>query len=316
MPIVSARTEARHEGYFRREWASGGRAHARHGGRSPVLLPVVIDRHEPGACRGFREFLAVQWLRLRRANRHGARPLCRRILSGPPQEARLKEKRRPSRIRAPLRTRRRARVDGARRAPRPSALPPRFRVRSPVNGCASGHMCSAGWALCVASLQRFSRWVRILCNFWIASVVLSRAAVWIAPPIGITRMTKRSSRHRPGLPRNTHPGTFEDLGTPNAKQFPTADRTWSGHDAVFAIPFGAPRKILGGEAGPTPRSLSLCARLAKARRRAGRSWIRRNLSSKRVRARSRPRAAPPVDISWSHDGAVLPQAPAGLSGDP
>ena len=31
MPLISAQTEARHEGYFRREWRLGGREDSRHG---------------------------------------------------------------------------------------------------------------------------------------------------------------------------------------------------------------------------------------------------------------------------------------------
>ena len=64
VPIVSARTEARREGYFRIEWKlAAQRTHAIADG-TPFLVPVVIDATGEGAALVPEEFRHVQWTRL------------------------------------------------------------------------------------------------------------------------------------------------------------------------------------------------------------------------------------------------------------
>ncbi len=46
MPVISASTQAREEGYFRREWKLAVRSHARHGGREVVSRPGGDRRDE------------------------------------------------------------------------------------------------------------------------------------------------------------------------------------------------------------------------------------------------------------------------------
>src|ERR1700678_4414548 len=83
MPLVSAQTEARHEGYFRREWRLAGERSLDMADDYLFLLPVVIDGTAELRARVPEKFLSVQWLRL-----PGGRPtpaleaLCRRLLSG------------------------------------------------------------------------------------------------------------------------------------------------------------------------------------------------------------------------------------------
>src|SRR5580693_616079 len=99
MAIVSAQTEARHEGYFRREWRLAVERTLDMADDHLFLLPVVIDDTDQARARVPEKFLAVQWLRL-----PGGQPtpaleaLCRRILSGgapepQPQPAESKPKR-------------------------------------------------------------------------------------------------------------------------------------------------------------------------------------------------------------------------------
>ncbi|HTU03087.1 MAG TPA: toll/interleukin-1 receptor domain-containing protein, partial [Candidatus Sulfotelmatobacter sp.] len=64
MPIVSERTQARGEGYFRLEWKLAvERTHLMAEG-VPFLAPVVVDATPEGAAVAPAEFLRVQWIRL------------------------------------------------------------------------------------------------------------------------------------------------------------------------------------------------------------------------------------------------------------
>jgi TolB-like protein len=64
VPVVSAATQARHEGYFRLEWKlAAQRTHMMSGVRA-FLLPVVIDDTRDAEAHVPDEFRAVQWTRL------------------------------------------------------------------------------------------------------------------------------------------------------------------------------------------------------------------------------------------------------------
>jgi TolB-like protein len=64
MPVISAQTEARREGYFRREWRLAvDRSHDM-ADDVMFLLPVVIDGTSEAGARVPEKFLTVQWLRL------------------------------------------------------------------------------------------------------------------------------------------------------------------------------------------------------------------------------------------------------------
>jgi TolB-like protein len=69
VPIISANTQARLEGYFRIEWKlAAQRTHAMAEAK-PFLLPVVIDATRDAEAHVPGEFRAVQWTRLRPAMR-------------------------------------------------------------------------------------------------------------------------------------------------------------------------------------------------------------------------------------------------------
>jgi nucleotide-binding universal stress UspA family protein len=64
IPIVSAHTQGRGEGYFRREWKlAAERTHDMAAG-IPFLVPVVIDDTAESAALVPEEFMKVQWTRL------------------------------------------------------------------------------------------------------------------------------------------------------------------------------------------------------------------------------------------------------------
>jgi len=69
VPVISAATQARREGYFRIEWKlAAQRTHAIADG-TPFLLPVVIDATGEGEALVPEEFRVMQWTRLRPALR-------------------------------------------------------------------------------------------------------------------------------------------------------------------------------------------------------------------------------------------------------
>ena len=77
VPMVSAATQARHEGYFRLEWKlAAQRTHMMSGVRA-FLLPVVIDGTRDAEAHVPEEFRAVQWTRLPGGETHAA--FCARV---------------------------------------------------------------------------------------------------------------------------------------------------------------------------------------------------------------------------------------------
>ncbi len=64
MPVISATTEARREGYFRREWRLAVERTLDLADDVMFLVPVVIDATRDTSARVPEKFLAVQWLRV------------------------------------------------------------------------------------------------------------------------------------------------------------------------------------------------------------------------------------------------------------
>src|SRR5581483_12251339 len=83
MPVISARTEARHEGYFRREKRLAVERTLDMADDHTFLLPVVIDETPQTGARVPEKFLAVQWTRVPGGQPSAAlEALCRRLASG------------------------------------------------------------------------------------------------------------------------------------------------------------------------------------------------------------------------------------------
>lgn len=64
LPVISANTQARLEGYFRIEWKLAAQRTYAMADEKPFLLPVVIDDTRDADARVPAEFKAVQWTRL------------------------------------------------------------------------------------------------------------------------------------------------------------------------------------------------------------------------------------------------------------
>ncbi|MDP9090806.1 MAG: toll/interleukin-1 receptor domain-containing protein [Pseudomonadota bacterium] len=161
MPIVSGRTEARHEGYFRREWRLAVERTLDMADDHPFLLPVVIDDTNQTGARVPEKFLLAQWLRV-----PGGRPtpaleaLCRRIKSGETagQSTDRKTTARSRKIAPPA-----LRVEY-----------PQFPKQEPGQHLRFG-LQAIGWAFRSGWIffNRLPRWVRILAYVWLSIALLS-----------------------------------------------------------------------------------------------------------------------------------------------
>ena len=162
MPVISAQTDTRPEGYFRREWRLAVERTLDMADDHTFLLPVVIDDTTQARARVPDKFLAVQWTRVPGGEATAALELvCRRLLSGHDVPADVP---RPARERA------------ARAAPPPAErVYPEFPREEPGQRLRFGaHV--AGWLLQSAwiSFKRLPRWIRWIIWIWLAIVLLSR----------------------------------------------------------------------------------------------------------------------------------------------
>jgi TIR domain len=162
MALVSAQTEARNEGYFRREWRLAVERTLDMADDHLFLLPVVIDETAEAGARVPDKFLAVQWLRV-----PGGRPtpalesLCRRLVSGG-AAAPVPAKRSAAR---------RERADAKGRALQYPEFPrhePGQNVKYWVE--VLGWAFRSAWTL----FRRSPRWIRILAIVWIGVFVASK----------------------------------------------------------------------------------------------------------------------------------------------
>lgn len=83
MPVISANTERRKEGYFRREWRLAVERTLDMADDVMFLLPVCIDGTTENNARVPEKFLTVQWLRVTEQSSTGAlETLARRLAAG------------------------------------------------------------------------------------------------------------------------------------------------------------------------------------------------------------------------------------------
>jgi TolB-like protein len=235
MPVVSAQTESRHEGYFRREWRLAVERTLDMADDHPFLLPIVIDDTDQSVARVPEKFLAVQWLRV-----PGGKPtralesLCRRIASGNVKD--------PQPVR---------KSPGGQRKSQSAAPPlmsPDFPLQKP--GQRVRFWVEVGvWALRWAwvRFRRLPRWIRVLAYLWIATVLISRCessrhsvrhpdSAKITPA-EIEKLKTISEKYQGSLGQNG----VVNLGSEIAKEFSDdSDETATDHSPLLAIAFTAP----------------------------------------------------------------------------
>jgi tetratricopeptide (TPR) repeat protein len=79
VPVISAATQARREGYFRREWKQAAERTRDMADGTPFLLPVVIDATRDTEALVPAEFKAVQWTRLPGGDAGALEKFCGRV---------------------------------------------------------------------------------------------------------------------------------------------------------------------------------------------------------------------------------------------
>lgn len=243
MPVISAHTEARHEGYFRREWRLAVERTLDMADDHVFLLPVVIDKTTDAGARVPDRFRAVQWLRLPDGQPTAAlEALCRRLVSGggsPPVSDDPPRPRHSPAAAPPAKGR-------GRRGPPPPFPPfpreePGQRIRFMFQ--VAGWIFQWAWV----ALQHLPRWVRILVYVWAGIYLLSR----LTPP---DRSDVNSTPAGPSAAQvkklreiaGEHTGSWTPADTARlltqiAKEVPgQAAAESSTHPAVLAVPFTAP----------------------------------------------------------------------------
>jgi len=231
MPVVSAHTEARHEGYFRREWRLAVERTLDMADDHIFLVPVVIDETIESSARVPEKFLAVQWLRV-----PGGHPtstleaLCQRLVSGQPLAL-------PPQKKSPERSAARRSQDLRAFAEFPREEPgQRIRYGAQVFGWSF----QSAWI----ALQRLPKWLRIVIYVWVAVLILSRACS--SPDHHSARITaeqaKKLAQVSDGTPVNW--SNKEDVANFVAQITQAvpgaAGDALASRNALLAIPFSAP----------------------------------------------------------------------------
>jgi hypothetical protein len=170
MPLISGQTEARHEGYFRREWRLAVERTLDMADDHAFLLPVVIDDTSQAGARVPEKFLSVQWVRVPGGQPNAAlQALCRRLVSGEPAVV----QRGPSPPRAPAKI---SRADA--RDADPAARAVKYPDFPPHDPDSKGRYWAqvTVWALRSAWIffNQLPRWVRAVVYAWLCVALLSK----------------------------------------------------------------------------------------------------------------------------------------------
>jgi TolB-like protein len=162
MPLISAQTEARLEGYFRREWRLAVERTLDMADDHPYLLPVVIDDTSQSGARVPEKFFTIQWLRVPAGRPTPAlEALCRRLVSG---EATAPKPASVSRARA-----------AKTGSPKIPPQYPEFPAERPGSKTqywlhVFGWACKSAWIF----FNQLPRWVRGFVYVWLCILLVSR----------------------------------------------------------------------------------------------------------------------------------------------
>ena len=244
MPLISAQTDARPEGYFRREWRLAVERTHDMADDHAFLLPIVIDQTTQARARVPEKFLTVQWTGAPGGQATAAlEALCRRLLSGPDPgtDATPRAPARPSRA--------------ASRAARRARPYPEFPREEPGQRLRFwAHVI--GWVLqgVAISFGRLPGWVRAIVWAWLVLAIMTKAfEPWsrddeqptaLKPPAAVT-ISPADAKKLDGI-ADSYQGSSSDiarLGMQIAQSFANEagkEIAAPPHAAVLAIPFGAP----------------------------------------------------------------------------
>ncbi len=232
MAVISAQTDARREGYFRREWRLAVERSLDMDDDHTFLLPVVVDATDQATAKVPERFLTVQWLKVPRGLPNAAlSALCTRLAAGAPVET-------------PAPRRAAPRVVVPRPAPERPAIPefpreePGQRVRFWVH--------VVGWALKSARslFKRLPWWGRVLISLWIITFVLGRGCarertttVHALTPEAARKLEAIAGKYQGSANRED----ITKLGADIARDVAGAvDEDTSDSNLLLAVPFAAP----------------------------------------------------------------------------
>lgn len=174
MPVISAQTEARREGYFRREWRLAvDRSHDM-ADDAMFLIPVVIDSTAEGGARVPEKFLTVQWLKVPGGvATPGLKAVAKRLASGDHLSVPPVAPPPISPIRKPVAESPAAAKPATTREPIPS-----FPSKPEGNHDRAKYLVDViAWLFNVVRItfQRMPRWVRVLVIIWLVLVVVGKS---------------------------------------------------------------------------------------------------------------------------------------------
>ncbi len=233
MPVVSAQTEARHEGYFRREWRLAVDRTLDMADGHLFLIPVVIDDTDQRTARVPDRFISVQWIKAPNGQTTPSlRALIGRLVSGNAPVT-------------PSPRRKGPRSPGAEPQALHPALP-EFPVEEP--GQRLKFMIHvAAWSLKSLRVlfKGLPRWIRLIVYIWLFIFLLSKGCSISRDsdePLPHAAASRLKAAGIPGVPGkvDTRLQGLVDI----ARAFSDAD----GKDpALLAIPFGAAAGASEGE---------------------------------------------------------------------
>lgn len=246
MPLISAQTDARPEGYFRREWRLAVERTQDMADDHTFLLPIVLDDSTQGRARVPDKFLAVQWTRVPGGEACASlEGLCRRLLGAraPGPDSRREAPERPAAAGT------RPAVRGYPEFPREE---PGQRVRFWAH--AVGWLLQSAWI----AFKRLPRWIRWIIWIWLAIAVMSRGCSvsrnWDgdesppAPPKALSGNTISPADARKlkdiadAYHRSSSTSDVARLGLAVAQTFASevGKEVAAARAPVLAVPFGAP----------------------------------------------------------------------------
>ncbi len=230
MPVISAHTEARHEGYFRREWRLAVERTLDMADDHVFLLPVVIDATTEAGARVPDKFRAVQWLRVPDGQPTAAlEAVCRRLVSGESAPRPSTERPRPK--------------SGKAGGTAPRSFPS-FPVEEPGQRTrfwfqVGGWLLQSAWT----GFRRLPKWVRVCVYLWFAIFLMT---LWgHSGPDTSADLSATQARKLRQIAAS-HPGNWTAADTAKliaqiAQQIPAeAIDADSANAPVLAIPFGSP----------------------------------------------------------------------------
>jgi TolB-like protein len=237
MPLISAQTESRHEGYFRREWRLAVERTLDMADDHPFLLPVVIDDTDAARARVPEKFFAVQWLRVPDGAANPAlEALCRRLASGEIFPKAATTSSHPlSRDAALSPSAAYVAADQPAEKPPYPAIP--FPIHEPGQGVRFGFEVVI-WSLRSLWVQfkRLPRWIRWIVIIWVVILFLSHGSS--NKHDAADRATERKLNDM-AAQYQKNPKELAKFGAMVAKEFADSDEE-DNPASLLAMPFVAP----------------------------------------------------------------------------